>query len=213
MCTCGPYLWFPSRRSWGTPKFAPSTRPTWRYAGLAPSRTGRAGLSAAPIVRDFGLCLPSGAHRLSEIGRGQLSTGDEGGLRNQRGASHTGFSGRARLTGRLPLRSGAPRAAGGPDATGDAPIACQLPEPGPVDSGRWAQDSTPPHTHTPTRFAATERECGVCVRRARCLALPPLPNPPLESSPKQSWRLKAAPTGLLPGAPGAPALRSELPGL
>lgn len=122
-----------------SPPGAPRSRP--------PSQTGRVGLGAAPIAQDFGLCLLPGAHRVSGTERGQLSTGGGGGgcCRRQRGASHTGCS---RLTGRLPLRSGAPLAAGGPDATGDAPIACQLPEPGPVDSGRWAQDSTPP-THTP----------------------------------------------------------------
>lgn len=52
----------------GTPKFAPSTRPTWRCAWSPPSRTGWAELSAARIARDCGLCLHPGARRASGIG-------------------------------------------------------------------------------------------------------------------------------------------------
>lgn len=63
-----------------------------------------------------------------------------------------------------------------------------------------------------TGFAATaERECGVSARRGDLLALAPLPNPSLESNPKQSSLVEAAPTGILPELPAPP--HSKLPGL
>lgn len=192
--------------SWGTPKFAPSTRPTWRSVRPPHSRTSRAGVSAARIARDCGLFLLIRAHRPSGIGQRQPST-KEG---KQRGASYAGSPGRARRPGgshSVPAPPG-PLAARIPPAT--LPSSASSLSPGQSAMGAGCRNPSPP---TPTGFAAAaaERECGVCARRARCLGLAPLPNPPLESSPEQSWRLEAAPTGLLPELRAPP--RSELPGL
>lgn len=81
--------------SWGTPKFAPSTRPTWRSARPPHSRTSRAGLSAARIARDCGLFLLPRAHRPSGVGQRQPSTGEG----KQRVANHAGSPSRARRPG------------------------------------------------------------------------------------------------------------------
>lgn len=69
--------------------------PPGAMRGQPLSRTAGAGLSAAPIVRDFGLCLLPSALRASGTGRGPLSTGEG----KQRGASHMIFSGPAGLPG------------------------------------------------------------------------------------------------------------------
>lgn len=185
----------------GTPKFAPSTQPTWRCARSPPSRTGRAELSAACIAGTVAsACTSAPAGRL-ESGRGSQVPRREG-----RGARAKRAPPAAPGYGEIPIPSRRNPGRSQPDAAGDAAFAYQLPEPRPVGSGRRIPP-TPSLPRLPPPSWSVE-----CARaEPAALMLPPLPNSPLESSPEQSWRLEAAPTELLPGAPGAPAPRAPRP--
>lgn len=126
--------------SWGTPKFAPSTRPTWRSVRPPHSRTSRAGVSAARIARDCGLFLLIRAHRPSGIGQRQPST-KEG---KQRGASYAGSPGRARRPGgshSVPAPPG-PLAARIPPAT--LPSSASSLSPGQSAMGAGCRNPSPP---------------------------------------------------------------------
>ena len=148
--------------------------PPGAMRGQPLSRTGGAGLSAAPIVRDFGLCLLPSAQRASGTGRGPLST-PEG---KQRGASHTIFSGPAGLPGSshsVPATPG-PLAARMPPATLPSHASSLSVGQSTVGAGH----RIPPTP--PTRFAATE--FGVWSVRAPS-PLPYAPSPAKSSSGEQ----------------------------
>lgn len=191
--------------SWGTPKFAPSTRPTWRSVRPPHSRTSRAGVSAARIARDCGLFLLIRAHRPSGIGQRQPST-KEG---KQRGASYAGSPGRARRPGgshSVPAPPG-PLAARIPPAT--LPSSASSLSPGQSAMGAGCRNP-PPH---PNRVCRRRR--GEGVRSVRAPSPLPWAGSLAKSSPGEQPRAELAARGspdwALARAPGAPALGAPRP--
>ena len=189
----------------GTPKFAPSTRPTWRCAWSPASLTGRAERSAARIARDRGLCLHPGARRVSGIGQGQSST-EEG---RQRGAGHKGSPGRAGPPGgsRSVPAHPEPLAAGRPLATLPSHPGSQSLDQSAVGAGRRIHPPPPPVASLPPPNGSVE-----CAR-AEPAASRSLPCQILlwRAAPSRAGGRRQPRLGSCPELPAPP--RPELPGL